>query len=197
MASVRRRRTNKTGGKVTRRTKDKHRRVNIKGNKFLEGNWDDKLTIAQNYKRLGLAVQLGTPAGGVEKDFEKKDEVEELEENVDEEAIPEGEAKIVRDDQGNVVKVIYGTKKQAEDEETVKEKPKTEFVAKLEEYAAQPVESEERYQSVREVDWVEALVLKYGDDYEKMKWDKKLNVNQNSVGVLKKKIRAWKAGKVV
>lgn len=43
-----------------------------------------------------------------------------------------------------------------------------------------------------EADMLEALYEKYDDDYEKMKWDKKLNPLFLSVGQLKKKIAVWK-----
>ncbi|KAH3682315.1 hypothetical protein WICPIJ_006730 [Wickerhamomyces pijperi] len=221
MVSVRRRRANKaTHKKATRRTKDKQRNINIASNPIIEANWDYSLTLKQNYKKLGLTSKLQIAAGGTEQSLEKprikkiahdpyqrdeEDEGEESEEeseddeDIDENDIPLGEARIVRDKETNeVIKVIYGKKKPLTDElmladtHDIPEEEKTEVVKQLEAYANRPVIRQERTASERESDWLKALWEKYSDDYAKMKWDKKLNIFQQSEGDLKRRITKWR-----
>lgn len=219
MASVRKRKMNKSSyKKATRKTKDRQRKGDIQSNAIIAANWDPKLTLAQNYKKLGLKDRLSGPTGGTEKDIEifipktdddisvdtnrndqegDDDEEDENEDNNDEfdpANIPEGTAKIVRDEDGKVTKIIYGTKKatkiQPKKVEEV-EKPKTEVVRQLEELASSRV-VRERHLSERETEWIEKLYNKYGDNYMKMQWDKKLNPFQHSAGNLKKRVIKWK-----
>jgi nucleolar protein 16 len=207
MGSVRQRRANKTSArKATRKNKDKQRKVNIASNPIIAANWDYSLTLAQNYKKLGLTSKLGVRAGGIEKDLDhpvvketiEQKEAKKLEESVDSqdpEDIPEGEARIIRDDEGQVLKVIYGKKKPLNDDmeltKTPQVQPTTEVVKQLEQYASRSVKTD-RIQSSREEAWIQVLYEKYGDDYDKMKWDKKLNIYQQSPGDLKKRVVKWK-----
>lgn len=210
MGSVRQRRARKTSvRKATRRNKDKQRKINVASNPIIAANWDYSQTLTQNYKRLGLTARLGLPSGGKEKnldapvlkkslgvkeDIANGDDVDESE--LKPEHIPKGEARIIRDEDGNVVKVIYGTKTALdEDLKLVQEpevEPKTKVVEQLEHYAKCGVTKVERIQSDRESAWIQALYEKHGDDYEKMKWDKKLNIYQQSAGDLKRRITKWK-----
>lgn len=115
------------------------------------------------------------------------------------------EARIERDEDGNVVRIVYGKSAELgadssdEDEEEdegftgFEDEPKTEVVKALEEMAANAAPPVGREQSEREQDWIAQLVAKHGDDYEAMKWDKKLNVFQQSAGDLKKRIKKWNA----
>jgi nucleolar protein 16 len=210
MGTVRARQKSKTTTrKVSRRVKDKKRDINIASNPIIEANWDYSLTLKQNYKRLGLTVKLGREAGGAEANVEKpkfkpgvrsihddEDLEEKAEEDLTPEDIPVGEARIVRDDKGEVVKVIYGTKKPLDGDlelvEEVKVAPKTEVVKQLEAYANRPLIYKEREQSTREEEWIKTLIDKYGDDYSRMKWDKKLNIHQQSEGDLRKRCLRWK-----
>lgn len=206
MGTVRaRQKSKKSARKVTRRVKDKKKEVHMTSNPIIEANWDYNLTLKQNYKKLGLTVRLGQEAGGSEANVDKpkfKKGVKSLaeepvieEEDLKAEDIPVGEARIIRDDNGEVVEVIYGTKKKLdEDYELVEteEKPKTKVIEELENYAKLIKKDRPRTISIREDDWIKSLVDKYGDDYGKMKWDKKLNIYQQSEGQLKKKILNWK-----
>ncbi|KAH3675735.1 hypothetical protein WICMUC_002527 [Wickerhamomyces mucosus] len=219
MVSVRRRKANRSSiKKATRKVKDKKRNINIASNPIIEQNWDYNLTLKQNYKKLGLTAKLQIPAGGIEQSLEtprakkpthdiyerdeevgdyEEEEEEEDPEDIDENDIPLGEARIIRDKETNeVIKVIYGKKKKLDDDldliENPIEAPKTEVVRQLEEYANRKIEIVERKASQREGDWIKSLYEKHGDDYEKMKWDKKLNIYQQSTGDLKRRVTKWK-----
>lgn len=108
------------------------------------------------------------------------------------------EARIERDDDGNVVRVVYGRlEHDSSDEEEFAgfedtEEDKTEVVKELERLASLPVVSKPRVQSEREQYWIEELYNKHGDDYDAMMWDKKLNLYQQSAGDIKRRVKKWK-----
>lgn len=208
MTSVRKRKMARSSvRKNTRRVKDKKRDINIHSNPIIAKNWDKSLTLQQNYKRLGLASKLGVRAGGQEQKVEtlterrarKAKEAEEqvtigdIENSEDPSKIPEGEARLIRDPETNEVsKIIYGTMK-VDNSAKADEIERPEVIQQLEEYAEKYSKiKHDRVQSDREQDWAKSLYEKYGDDYEKMKWDKKLNINQQSAGDLKRRITKWK-----
>jgi len=68
----------------------------------------------------------------------------------------------------------------------------TDVVRQLE-ASAMPAEKRIRKQSEREEEWIERLVNKYGDDYQKMSRDMKLNPMQQSIGDIKRRVKKWKA----
>jgi nucleolar protein 16 len=145
---------------------------------------------------LGLLASLNGVTGGIE----VKDEQELLENeqrSLEEMAatLTEEQGIIQRDEEGNIVNIIMGKAKTKEEIEELMEKEiepvkaKTDVVRALEAQAAN-ILKKERYQSEGELVWAAKLVEKYGDDYEKMFWDRKLNPNQQTAAQLKKRIRA-------
>lgn len=206
MTSVRKKKMARSSvRKNTRRLKDKHRDVNIHGNPVIAAHWDKSLTLQQNYKRLGLRSKLGNLAGGTERHVEtvsefraKRDASEQekaqLKDNDDPENIPEGEARIIRDDKTNeVLRIVYGTRKVKVD----KPEPVSEAAQEVLELLKQQgirasLNKLERTQLERECEWLKSLYEKHGDDYEKMMWDKRLNIYQQSAGDLKKRVTKWK-----
>lgn len=137
--------------KVTRKDKDNHKRIVVTGSDIIRQRWDKNLSMAQNYKKLGLATKTGSKKiRGLEEDLKEKSlrltiqqgknphdqelrdlmeqqEREELDKNnmvVNERKIPKlsaGEAFIVRDAAGEVVEVIYGKDHQADSDEEEEE----------------------------------------------------------------------------
>ena len=204
MTSVRKRKMNSSSvRKNTRRVKDKKKNINIHSNPIIAANWDKSLTLQQNYKKLGLRAKLGTLAGGKEQDVKTLSEIKaadaaskpslaDIEQTTDPAKIPEGEARIIRDPETNeVTSVIYGTMKVGPKAET--EGESSSVIKQLEEYAQKHAQvKKERKPSARENEWLEKLHEKHGDDYDKMMWDKKLNIYQQSAGDLRRRITKWK-----
>lgn len=108
------------------------------------------------------------------------------------------EAKILRSPSGRIIGVEHqeatslDTLDTLDDaEQTDEEEGTTDLVKALEDRSARGI-TKIRTQSEREQDWIASLVEKHGDDYEAMFRDRKLNVMQQSIGDLKKRIKKWK-----
>lgn len=212
---------NRSGVAKVRTSKNKNRgKYNPKSNPIIAKHWDKDLTPAQNYKKLGLTFRLSAQSGGEEKKIKIKpiqhnnmeenlyesddDDDHNNDENNDDNLDPydpanilEGTAKMRRDENGNIIEIIYGTKKIIEkdnlqdidgkdsDDENSEAK---QVIAELEELSKLPKKKDIHWLSELDVFRCEKLLAKYGDDYEKMKWDKKLNPFQLSPGQLRKLI---------
>jgi nucleolar protein 16 len=139
------------------------------------------------------------------------------------ERIDLGEAKIERDPEtGKILRVIEQSKpklnplndslndldSESEDEQALfsldnqhganaavgsKNAALTETVRLLEADASRPEVKYKRRQPQGEIDFIEALVKKYGDDVGKMARDTKINYMQRSEGDLKQRIKKWRA----
>lgn len=222
----------RSGVAKVRTSKNKNRgKYNPKSNPVIAKHWDNDLTPAQNYKKLGLTFKLSAQSGGEEKKIIiKQIQHNNMEENLlesdddennkndnndnfdpyDPANILEGTAKMKRDENGNIIEIIYGTKKinslennesdnnnndnnnnnsnNNTDDDNSKAK---QVIAELEELSKLPKKKEIHWLNELDVQRCDKLIARYGDDYEKMKWDKKLNPFQLSPGQLRKLIAKY------
>lgn len=199
-SGVRRRKHNRSSlPRATRRTKTSHKKVPIQSNAVISKHWDPSLTLAQNYKKLGLRAKLGAPSGGSEYKKGAEDVNNGTLGLVPTPKVQSG--KIIHDEDGKV-RVEYSQNE--EDEDMSKEEleewngfEESDVVKELKTLAANEVKVP-RVQSDREADWVRRMVEKHGDDYEAMLWDKNLNIWQQSLGDIKRRVFKWKkANKVL
>jgi nucleolar protein 16 len=66
------------------------------------------------------------------------------------------------------------------------------LTAELLNIASTPAVPNVRHTSSLEGQWLQKLVDTYGNDYERMMWDKELNPMQHTQAQLKRKIKKWK-----
>ncbi|SAM72784.1 related to NOP16-nucleolar protein involved in 60S ribosomal subunit biogenesis [Ustilago bromivora] len=181
----------------------------VHGADVLKDNYDPKLTLRQNYARLGLVPSLDVrpDTGGTE-----RAPTQPSTSTSDPDSKPKkGMAKVIRDDKGNIVDIVEANSDSEEettwgkpiasvaDDEEVEtympaEKAKKEVnpvVRELEEMAAK-AEPVERHASQLEGQWLRDLVQKYAEDTERMARDRGLNVWQKTEGEIKRAIK--KAG---
>lgn len=177
---------------------------------------DRKQTLSQNYRRLGLVSRLGKSTGGVEKSVsaaaqrkgpdgggKKKGEKKKK--------LAPGEARIIRDEEGKVIQVIYGkSAEEALDSDSDSDSDEAEqgeeeftgcaggrgemgIVKRLEAQAAIGERKNRKTLCPGEMDWISRLVEKYGEDgYEGMVRDRKLNVYQQTLGDIRRRVAIWK-----
>ncbi|KAJ9631224.1 Nucleolar protein 16 [Knufia peltigerae] len=183
------------------RTKTGKKKVNFLGNATIAQNWDRKLTVSQNYKRLGLSSRLNGASGGTEKKPSLETE-EDGNKKRDSLAIagPRAlnkqatqEVQVERDPEtGRIVRVIRAEPDTNDnplndplndimdindDDGHVKDRPQNNIVAQLEAEAAAEEEflsqkKQPRKQSQREEEWITRLVEKHGDDTKAMEAEK-------------------------
>lgn len=182
----------------------------VHGADILKDAYDPKLTLKQNYAKLGLIPSLDVrpDTGGTERpapsSSSAKDSVEASG------LVRKGMARVIRDESGKVIDII-----EADDEEGESSTPwgkqmssvadsddvetymptegskKTIVVQELEIMAAK-AEPVARHTSALESQWLRDLVAKYGEDTERMSRDRGLNVWQKTEGEIKRAIK--KAG---
>ncbi|KAG8979862.1 Nucleolar protein 16, partial [Tulasnella sp. 427] len=189
----------------------------IAGATAIRAAWDKKKSVRQNYAALGLATG-GTPvsgkgaklwpseAGAIGAHREEGAVASPSKSN----DIPKGYARIVRDEQGNVVRIeeaeddvaplaedgapawaiqkldiFEDDDKAAATAQSAEEAPKTDVVRALEERATKWKQAKVP-QSENEVKWLMSLVKAHGDDIEAMHMDIKLNVWQRTPGELRR-----------
>ncbi|KIY00518.1 uncharacterized protein Z520_04203 [Fonsecaea multimorphosa CBS 102226] len=202
------------------RTKAGKKRINFLGNETIAKNWDRKLTLSQNYKRLGLSSRLNAATGGTEKKA-AKDKMDIAGVKRDSLAIagplaaditPQ-EVQVERDPEtGRILRVIRPETGEANqnplndplndimdlESQQLRSQPANGIVAELEAQAAEEEEllakkKRPRQQSQREEEWIAKLVEKHGDDIKAMAKDLKLNPMQQTEGDIARRIKKWKA----
>ncbi|KAN0103185.1 60S ribosomal subunit biogenesis protein-like protein Nop16 [Hyaloscypha variabilis] len=204
------------------RMKPKSKKVNPLGNPIIAANWNQNETLTQNYRRLGLTSRLNSATGGIEKlrasSESKSSTTNKLAiTNAFPKTIAPTEARVERDPEtGKILRVIHAHKRpnplndplnsDSEDEGMADDgeefegfdgegepKEKNEIVRQLEEQASMEAEKIPRKQSERERDWIERLVAKHGDNYERMARDMRLNPMQQTAADIRKRVGKWKA----
>ncbi|KAF8251237.1 hypothetical protein K440DRAFT_659012 [Wilcoxina mikolae CBS 423.85] len=185
--------------KVTRRKNTRTFKIKSFGNQIIEQNWDKSQTLSQNYSRLGLSSRLNASSWCAPSSSAFTPAVAP---KVAQKRLQPGEAKIIRDENGGVVRIEHAHSAEEalddEDEEWAGVKGgQTDVVRQLEAMARNGVKKE-RSQSEREREWIEGLVKKYGGDFAGMARDRRLNPFQQTVGDIRKRVGIWekKYGKV-
>ncbi|KKK21538.1 hypothetical protein P175DRAFT_0480534 [Aspergillus ochraceoroseus IBT 24754] len=119
MGNIRQTRKNRSSApkqrpKRTGMLKSGRKKINVLGNAIIAENWDRKLTLTQNYRRLGLVHRLNAPSGGSERrktetGFEDVEDSLHIKGSV-EAAVKQaavGEAKVERDPKtGKIIRVV-------------------------------------------------------------------------------------------
>ncbi|KAJ1955856.1 Nucleolar protein 16 [Linderina pennispora] len=194
--------------KTTRRRANAARNKKFTGHPLLRDMWDSSLTMAENYRNLGLVARLNGEKGGqVTPLFGKAKEEADEQAKVDmanmtndelRKHIPQGYGIIERDDDGNVINIIMPEEPQDpldSDYEAEKVEAKKEGARALEEYANMYHEKKQRWLAQGERQMLQDFIDAHGDDYNKMFWDKKLNIDQLTEKQIKKKIQRYLSDK--
>jgi nucleolar protein 16 len=202
-----------------------HCSCQVSNSQYADGTFhrNQKETLNQNYRRLGLTSRLNSATGGIEKlragEVSKSSTTNKLAiSNAVPKTIEPTEARVERDPEtGKILRVIHPTSRpnplndplnsdsededMADDEEEFEgfggdsgnKKDTNDIVRKLEEQASMGAEKKERRQSHREREWIERLVGKYGEDFQKMARDLRLNPMQQTPADIRRRIEKWKA----
>ncbi|KAG9049258.1 Nucleolar protein 16 [Tulasnella sp. UAMH 9824] len=189
----------------------------IAGAAAVRAAWDKKKSVNQNYAAIGLATG-GRPVSGkgaapwppstrpAEVAAESNGAQEPVASSSTSTDIPKGYGRIVRDEQGNVVRIeeagdqdssnvdrdglpAWATQRldlfDDEGGQKTDGAPKTDVVRALEERASKWKQAKVP-QSENETKWLMSLVQAHGDDIEAMHMDVKLNVWQRTPGELRR-----------
>ncbi|KAJ2992776.1 Nucleolar protein 16 [Globomyces sp. JEL0801] len=215
MARPRKRKTNRNPGRKVSRKQGNKKNISFEGvMPIIKENWDKTKTLKQNYDALGLVANLNGRAGGVgnegafqTKELKRIDELKDVIEwrtieSMDEAKVKESAATVESNPlfepiEGDVhvdQRVLrIGAKmnlRRARELDSLISPPESSknIVAAMEEQAKHVVKVI-NHQSEQENLVFEKLIAKYGDDYNAMARDMKLNKYQLSVGQLKKKMK--------
>lgn len=198
MASVRKRKMARSSVKKnTRKEKDKHRKIRLIPHPAMAAHWNTKLTWKQNYDRFGLQASISKFT--VKPNLSENLSILEANANISPEVvanetdparIPLGEARLIRDTETKeVIEIVYG--QMASNVKKVEE-PEVPIIEELTDYLKKRARlSPKKTLTEIECHWLAGLYKKYSDDYEKMKWDRKLNPTFLSVGQLKRRMEMY------
>lgn len=178
-----------------------HRAPTVMGPDVLRENWDKTLTTRQNYAKLGLAPSLGLPTGGLD----RKDPYRHAEAPAKPSKQPrKGMARIVRDENGEVVDIVEGDEEHTEttpwgavlNDDEDEPADLTMFPPKLHEEEGETVRAlselakeakpVERYVSHGEASWLVDLVRAHGEDVDAMARDRVRNIQQRTPGEIRR-----------
>ncbi|KAJ3214481.1 Nucleolar protein 16 [Dinochytrium kinnereticum] len=229
MGLSKRKRVKNPGMKVRRRTKNPYKISFANVPDVIRQNWDQKLTLRQNYERLGLVSELNGKAGGEAEmkrtlpaddseeeggdddfkieyrtfeEFEEMDTVSKKDSasassfitKEEEEFGIEGPLKV--EAKANIIgRKVSTLLKDSQKEPTkypvtsTKRKPKPVITSVIEELKAGAAldAPTDRHVSDQELMHLANLQEKYGENYDAMARDRKLNVYQLTAGQLKRK----------
>lgn len=168
---------------------------------------------------MGLVSRLGKSTGGVEKALttpaaQKQQQQQKGRDEggkKGEKKLAPGEARIIRDEEGKIIQVIYGKSAEealdSDDSDKVGQEEEEEFtgcagggggnetdiVKKLKAQASVGERKNKKILCPGEMDWISRLVEKYGEgDCEGMVRDRKLNVYQQTLGDIRRRVAIWK-----
>ncbi|KAL9070432.1 MAG: hypothetical protein Q9161_004856 [Pseudevernia consocians] len=196
------------------RQKPKSKHINIKSNPIVAANWDQSLTLSQNYRRLGLSSKLNAHTGGTEAKTKPTASENQRKDTL---SIPSSqrpaelglnEVRVTRDPKTGAIVSVQHAKSEREnplhdplnelsdsEDEKVVESSGRGIIPELEEQAKYSRPKRPRMQSQREREWIERLVERWDDDWGGMVRDRRLNPQQQSEGDLKRRVAVWKNGK--
>jgi nucleolar protein 16 len=196
---------------------------------------NQKETLSQNYRRLGLTSRLNHATGGTEKTIallglndpksSRADTAADSTANAlnivskaPAQTLEIDEIEVERDPEtGHILRVtgqreekfnplndplveLEGSDGEVEEwngfsmvPERRANEPENPVIRQLEEAARNGARKAPRKQSEREVEWLERLVSRYGEDYGRMARDRKLNPMQQTEADIKKRVKKWQA----
>lgn len=176
---------------------------------------DSTQTLTQNYTRLGLASRLNAATGGTETKPSASSTIKTLAISTSvPTTVAPAVARIVRDADGKITKVIHSKKSRAnplndplnalsDDEDADGDDnmggfegfdgEENDIVRQLEEQALRVAEKKPRSQSAREKEWCKRLVERWGSDYTRMVRDRKLNPMQQTEPDVRRRVEKWRA----
>ncbi|KAH7107760.1 ribosome biogenesis protein Nop16 [Auriculariales sp. MPI-PUGE-AT-0066] len=188
MANPRQRRKlhGQTKVKSSRRQKKNLKKMPpVKGPKALQEAWDRNKTIRQNYAALGLAETLDihpTPGPSNAPALASASNTTTTSSSAQ---LPPGMGRILRDADGNVVKVILPDEIDLDAQPTPPQTQNTAVVSALEELASTS-KAKLRYASTGERALMQELLRVHGPDYEAMARDRRRNTMQWTAGQLRR-----------
>ncbi|KAJ3129634.1 Nucleolar protein 16 [Nowakowskiella sp. JEL0407] len=199
-----RRKVKNVSQKVTRKQRNPNNISFAGAPALVQKHWNKKLTLRENYAKMGLLASLDGTAGGEENPLVNRtmSELAELEQAVedndddvdmessdeDDEEFPlENVVKYPTSNIGSKVQSITRPGRKVPKLNIKKVSGKSEIIKELEEMAKNEVKLERRA-SENEQRWMTDLINKYGEDYDAMTRDLKLNPYQLTKSQLKKKI---------